>query len=97
MEKRFYSRQLGPFSNYKCDVMNGRIYSFELGRWLTANPGKRFGYCKVRMVKDDGTPKVYGVHEVVMSAMMGVEVSWWRNQTPKLEVNHINEKKPITK
>ncbi|MBH0155996.1 hypothetical protein IHV10_06415 [Fictibacillus sp. 5RED26] len=83
----------GAFSNYRCDVVNGRVYSLELGRFLISNPGKRFGYCKVRMKKDDGSWKVLGVHEVVMSSAMGVEVSWWRNQTPKLEVHHLDDAK----
>jgi hypothetical protein len=83
----------GKFSKYRCDVMNGRVYSLELKRFLVANPGKRFGYCKVRMINDEGNEKVLGMHEVVMSSYMGVEVSWWRNQTPKLEVHHIDDKK----
>jgi hypothetical protein len=86
----------GGFSKYRCDVVNGRVYSLELGRFLVSNPGKRFGYCKVRMNKDDGSEKVLGMHEVVMSSAMGVEVSWWRNQTPKLEVHHLDDEKVKT-
>jgi hypothetical protein len=83
----------GKFSRYRCDVMNGRVYDLEAQRYLTANPGKRFGYCKVRLLDDDGQQRIFGVHEVVMSSYMGVEVSWWRNQTPKLEVHHIDDSK----
>lgn len=74
--------------DYLANTKLGKIWSHKSGRYLDPKPNKRFGYCYTTVIID-GKPKPYSVHNLIMSAALGVKKKWWRDQG--LEINHISD------
>ncbi|MDP4549822.1 HNH endonuclease [Alkalihalobacillus macyae] len=76
----------GNFSNYLCDVENGRIWNKKTEKFLAVNPNKTYGYVYVNIRSDDGKWVSKGLHVWVMASHFG-SFNW---KELGLEVNHIN-------
>lgn len=74
------------FSKYRCDVVNGRVYSLITNKWMTTKVN-RDGYCLLHLNNDEGKREHRYLHWIVMDSMMGVKMPYSRTG---YQVNHIN-------
>ncbi|MBM7598491.1 hypothetical protein JOC34_000848 [Virgibacillus halotolerans] len=75
------------FSNYYCDLENGRVWNNKKQFWITANPNSLL-YCYATIYDEFGEPVRISIHNLVMMARTGKDKSIWRKQG--LEVHHID-------
>src|SRR5699024_932385 len=68
------------FSQYKCDIERGKIFSLRSDKWLSKGKPNYYGYCFTTLLSDDGESVPLSLHSVVMSAMTGMTQQEWREQ-----------------
>jgi len=74
------------FSQYKCDIERGKIFSLRSDKWLNPKANKRFGYVYTTLKNDNGTSTPISLHTLVMSAHLNIQPQDWK----PLTVNHID-------
>ncbi|MBT2723063.1 HNH endonuclease [Bacillus sp. ISL-46] len=77
------------FSNYFCDLDEGRIFSTRTEKWLSTTPNRN-GYVYVSLTNDYGENKPLGIHTAIVSAQLGIPSSVWKNSSRNITVDHID-------
>lgn len=90
LSKPYYKDLIGFQDKYTVDINNGLVYQkTDDGLVLKeANPNS-IGYCYVRLNDVDGGTRSYPVHQVVMAAMLEMQIGEWK----KFGFNEVNHKK----
>jgi hypothetical protein len=83
------------FSQYLCDIINGRVWSNVTNKWLLDSEDCKGtgdnGLYLMTKLKSDNTSEYIPMykHEIILSSAFGVEKSYWLSQG--LQIDHIDK------